>query len=239
MSADPPPLHVVPNERPVPPYRPTLFDRLGPDAGLVIRAFAYGGLVFGMSIPLFASLAPKVVSPAWPLAAAAFVLVGSAALGACAAGTAFVISNGAGRTFGRFTMGGDTTPYREQYSREQALVMRGEVDEALRAFEAVIASDTQAVDPRMRAAELYVKERGNHRRAAELFREVQRIPTATAGEDVYASNRLVDLYTGPLANPGRALVELRRLIEHHPNTPAAAHARAAINALKPRLHRDA
>ena len=49
MSADPPPLHVVPNERPVPPYRPTLFDRLGPDAGLVIRAFAYGGLVFGMS----------------------------------------------------------------------------------------------------------------------------------------------------------------------------------------------
>lgn len=239
MPATPQPQRVAPNDTAAPPYKSTLFDRLGPDAGIVVRSFGYGAMVFVLGIPLFATVAPRVVSPTLPFAVGAFVLLGSAALGAVASAAAFVISDGAGQTFGRFTMGGNTTPYREQYSREQALVMRGEIGEALDSFEAIIIANPEAIDPRMKAAELYVKERGNHRRAAELFREIQRAPSVTAGEDIYATNRLVDLYTGPLAEPGRALVELRRLIERYPQSPAAGHARAALASLKPRVHRDA
>jgi tetratricopeptide (TPR) repeat protein len=210
------------------PYKLTLFDRHGPDAALLIRAWMYGLATCALFLPL-AALALKK----GPLA-----FLGSVAAGGFALKIGLSTSSGAGKLFARFTMGSDTTPYKEQYSREQALVMRGEVDEALRSFEAIIAENPNAVDPRFKAAELYAKERGEYRRAAELFREVQRIEPRTSGEDIYATNRLVDLYTGPLSDPGRALVELRRLIERHPQSPAATHARTALAALKSRVHSE-
>jgi len=46
------------------------------------------------------------------------------------------------------------------------------------------------------------------------------------------TNRLADLYNGPLKQPGKALVELRRLIDRAPGTPAADHARVALARLK-------
>lgn len=203
-----------------------------------MHAGAQGLMVFGISMPLFALLAFKLNLQSSALLLVAFILVCSAAASAVVLGIAFTVANGAGRTFGRFTMGGSTTPYVEQYSREQAMVMRGDVDGALQSFEAVIRENPDAIDARIKAAELYAKEKGDHRRAAELFREVQRIPTVSSGQDIYAMNRLADLFNGPLGEPGRALVELRRLVERYPNSPAATHARTALKALKPRLPQD-
>src|SRR5207237_1367155 len=85
---------------------------------------------------------------------------------------------------------------------------------------------------RMRTADLYAKDADGAQRAAELLREAQKIPTISAGQDIYATNRLVDLLTGPLGEPKRALVELRRLVERYPTSGAAAHARAAIARLR-------
>ena len=87
---------------------------------------------------------------------------------------------------------------------------------------------------RVKAAELYIKERKNHLRAFELFREVQRIPAVSTGDYVYATNRIVDLYVGPLNEPGKARVELRKLVAQFPNTPAAANARIALTELRSR-----
>jgi tetratricopeptide (TPR) repeat protein len=203
---------------------------------LILRASAHGLTTFGVALPLFAAVGHKINPQMELLGVVAFTLVCSAAFGAVATGVSFAAAGAAGNSFGRFTMGGSTTPYQEQYSREQALVMRGDVDEALRSFEAILLEKPDAIAPRIKAAELYVKEKGSHRRAAELFREVQRVASITPGEDVYATNRLVDLYAGPLADPGRALVELRRLIERYPDSAAAKHARIALAALKTRVH---
>ena len=85
---------------------------------------------------------------------------------------------------------------------------------------------------RLAAADLYMTHGANPKRAAELYREVQRMPTASSGQDVYASNRLADLYLGPLREPRRALVEFRRLIERYPGSRAADHARLALGTLK-------
>ena len=89
--------------------------------------------------------------------------------------------------------------------------------------------------PRLKAAEHYATRNRDPRRAAELFREVRAIPGCSIRDAVYASTRLVDLYDGPLDEPGRALVELRRIIEQYPDTPMAKHARAALPSLKARL----
>ena len=155
-------------------------------------------------------------------------------LGAATGYCGFVYRRAAGKGWKHLMVDGSTTPYEEQYSHEQSLVMRGHIDDALASFEAILQGNPDAVKPRIRAAELYSRETGNHVRAAQVLAEVQRIESTGVGDYVYATHRLVDLYTGPLNEPGRAMVELRRLIERLPGTAAADQAREALATLKAR-----
>ena len=214
-------------------YKTTLFDRHGAAAADILRAWAYGLMVFGVTMGAISfSMAAGGASPTllqWLEALGA-----SALFGAVAGFSGMLISRGVGKGWKHVMVDGSTTPYEEQYSHEQSLVMRGQIDAALASFEAILQGNPDAVKPRLRAAELYAREQGNHVRAAQLLAEVQRIPTVSVGDFVYATHRLVDLYTGPFNEPGRAMVELRRLVERFPGTPAAVQARDALATLKAR-----
>lgn len=215
-----------------PQYKPTLFDRHGPDAGGYVRTAAYGLMVFGLSMTGgFIMIAGGKIEASF--VGVIMIVVVSALFGAVVSLTAYLISRAAGDTYKHLMVNGSTTPYREQYSYQQALVMQGRVDDAIASFEAVISENPAAVDAHIKAAELYAREKGDAVRAAALFRDAQRIPAIGIGEDVYVANRLIDLYNGPLAEPGRALVELRRLIDKHPGSAAAEFARDALASLKP------
>src|SRR4051812_1469272 len=136
-------------------YKPTLVDRLGPDAGHVIRAWAYGLMVFGLVFGV-------VISQM------GFTLAGLAAAvcsGIVVGGLGVFLGNAVGWTYKRFMVDGTSTPYVEQYSYQQALVMQGRVDDALQSFEAVIAEQPDAIDARVKAAELYARDRKNFPRA--------------------------------------------------------------------------
>lgn len=208
------------------PYKTTLFDRHGPDAIRRVLVFGYGLMVFGL-----------VFGVAGALGAASIYLrlLAGLAAGAAAAGFAFYLSDGAGAAWNHLMAKGSTTPYVEQFSYQQALVMQGRVDDALASFEAVIAESPTQVTARIKAAELYLRDSRNPTRAAQLLKEAQGIREISAGEDVYVSNRLADLLAGPLGKPGAALAELRRLVDRHPDLPAAAHAREAIARIKATL----
>ena len=209
-----------------PEYKRTLFDRQGPDAWLWLRAGGYGLLVFGLTS---AVLLIELGGHLWILA------VGLLAAIAMVTAT-LLFARLVGGAWRHALMGGSSTPYREQFSVQDALVMRGKVDEALASLERLLQAQPTAVDVRIKAAELYARERHDHQRAADLFREAQKLPSITAGEDVYVTNRLVDLLTGPLNVPERSLVELRRLIDRHEGTAAADNARLALKAIKARLN---
>ncbi|MBA3889867.1 MAG: hypothetical protein H0X64_04995 [Gemmatimonadaceae bacterium] len=129
---------------------------------------------------------------------------------------------------------GGTTPSQADYSREDAMLMQRDVRGALERYEAMIAADPRLVGARLRAADIHAREGNDPGRAEALFREVQRISGVAKSDDLYASNRLVDLYEGPLANTGRAMVELRRIIERYPGTRAADDARRGLATLKAR-----
>jgi tetratricopeptide (TPR) repeat protein len=206
-------------------YKLTLFDRHGAAAADYVRGYAFGLMVFGLVFGI-ATAATKQLS--WIIFFAAIIC------GMVVTWFALGISGAVGWTWKRFMMDGASTPYIEQYSYQQALVMQGKLDEALQSFEAVIAEKPGEVDPRMRAAELYDRDKKNHVRAAELFREVQRVEGCPAGTFIYATNRLVDLYMGPLNQPGKALGELRKLIDRYPGTAAAEHARIGLASMKAR-----
>ena len=209
-------------------YKPTLFDRHGPAAREIVRAWAYGLMVFGLTV---GTLASQIGFHWWTLA------VGAAA-GALVGGSSWLLGEFVGSTVKRVAVDGSSTPFANQFSYEQSLVMKGRVDEALASFESLIRADPAAVAPRMKAAELYAGEKNDPQRAAALFREIIQSPAATGGENVYATNRLVDLLIGPLNDPGRAMVELRRLIDARPGTAAAEHARRSLAELKSRVRAE-
>src|SRR6476646_4621036 len=107
-------------------YKPTLFDRFGADAGNIVHAIAYGVMVFGLCIPLFAAASQKLEHPlsfGWTIP---WVFACSLACAAITTGVALVVAGVAGNTWKHLTVDGSSTPYKEQYSYQQALVMRGQ-----------------------------------------------------------------------------------------------------------------
>lgn len=217
-------------------YKVTFFDRHGPAGAHRLKAFSYGLIVFGCSLLMFFLAAAKIGLGFW--ASIVFTLVGSSTL----SGAAMYFGLQGGQAAGDFakylTAGGSSTPYEEQFSQEQALVMQRDYAGALALYEQRISAAPSQPRARIAAADLYATYGQNPTRAAELYREVQRIPEVMSGHDIYVSNKLADLYLGPLKAPGRALVEFRRLVHRYPGSTAAEHARAAIANLKPDVMKE-
>ena len=228
MSSNPRrPYAVTPDES----YPRTFLDRHGPDGALRLRALAQAPKIFAIVAIFFSLVASRLHFG--PVAKVLFVLGASIAATTVAMRILLGAGHLAGEAFQAATNGAGT-PYEVQFSQQDALVMRGRVAEALEAYEREITSPSLGVDAteaRVRAADLYATA-GNPQRAAALLREVQQLPNVKPGTDIYASSRLVDLLLGPLRDRGRALAELRRLIDRYPNATAAAHARTALAKLK-------
>lgn len=212
-------------------YRPTLMDRYGADGVYQLPVLLLGGA--GLAGLLGAAISWLVGDFSLVKLFLPVVSLVAAATGAIALWVTSRIARAAGELL---LTNGQGLPYENQFSYEDALAMRGDVAGALESFEDRIAATPIAaptgVELRVRAAEMYARPKGDPRRAAELFRVVQRSPDLPPNRDLYVSNRLIDLYLGPLRDEGRAMVELRRLIERYPGTDTAAGARAAIARLK-------
>jgi hypothetical protein len=118
------------------------------------------------------------------------------------------------------------------YSHIETLEVRGDIAGALAAWEKVIADTPDALAARITAAELYSRRSDNHRRAEQLYRSVQSHAKAPDETKRYVTQRLIDLYLGPLKDEGRALVELRRVANRWPDSPEGKGARQAIANIK-------
>ena len=206
----------------------------GSDGVLWYRTVPYALVLLACCTTLFALVGVPLIL-AVPLAAgltAAFIWAG------------ITFGTAAAEAFGRMVLPtGDSTPYEHQFSHEDSLAARGDIAGAIESLEAAIAvtplTALTGVNVRIRAAELHMGKGGDPKRAAELFREIQRFPGASPSQDTYVSNRLIDLLLGPLRQRSRALVELRRIADRYPDSSAATHARAAIARLKRELEDEA
>lgn len=227
----------TPSPEPVPGepprrYNRTLFDRHGPDAGTRITAAGYAVVVFALTSVMWYVLATHRLGLGG-IRAASFTLVAALLSALFSYRMGLASAAAAGGVARAVTMpSGASTPYEDQFSYQESLAARGDVVGALESYEAVIEERPGAAAPRLKAAELYATGGKDPRRAAALFREVRDLPGASARDALYAAQRLVSLYDGPLGEPGRALVELRRLVERHPGTDVAAGALAAIARIK-------
>lgn len=212
-------------------YKVTFFDRHGPEGALLLKALGTALMPAGLGGIMLTVLGSQMLH----LGGARlilFTLIGTLSLFAGAVWFSLRMGSAAGEVASKVYMGGDTTPYEDQFSEEQARVMQRDYATALAMFEHRITMNPN--DPRvlMATADLYATHGENPKRAAELYRQVQKLPEVGSGQDVYVSNKLADLYLGPLKEPKRALVEFRRLMERYPGSVAASHAKLALENLK-------
>lgn len=211
-------------------YKLTLFDREGPDAGIKIKAYSYAAMAGGLSFPMFIALTQLWGWTGWKFFA--LVLLGPPTLAIAVARLALYSMRGVEVAGHAILAGTNSTPYTEQYSYQQALVMQGRLNDALDSYEAIIAEENSSVDVRIRCAEMYAREAKRYDRAAELLQDVIRHPRCTPGEEVYSAMRLADILSIHLGQPGKALVQLRRLADRYQGTPTGDRAKESIRVMK-------
>src|SRR6266516_2457600 len=213
-------------------YKPTLYDKHGPEAAQIFQTASsliipvVAGAFIGGALAAQRGLSGMVI--------ALSALAGSALLGTWWWLFVTRLSRGAGKAFGAFIQPSASGSYERQYSHQDAMVMRGDVGGALACYEEIILEAPNDAQARLRAAELYAKA-GQRERAEELYRAVQRLSRVAPKDDVFASNRLVDLYLAWPGHETKGLRELRRLIETYPRTDVAERARAGLVNLKSQL----
>ena len=132
---------------------------------------------------------------------------------------------------------GSSTPRAKGYSHIEALTAQGRYREAAAAYRREIASDSKDVEARIQLAQLLLKHLDDPAGAATCYREVRDLVPDEARTIGY-SLRLVDLYRTRLAAPGRALVELRRLIDRFPESPQVVGARRELQELLDEVQAD-
>lgn len=146
-----------------------------------------------------------------------------------------VVPEGMANAFLRFVFpSGYSTPYEPTYSSEQALAARGDHTGALEAYDAAMRLRPMDPEPRFQAAELLFRS-STPEKAVRLFVQGRRLSGRNRSKELYATQRLIDLYLGKLDDKPRARAELRQLTRRFPGTREAVAAQKFLDELSAEL----
>jgi tetratricopeptide (TPR) repeat protein len=126
---------------------------------------------------------------------------------------------------------GNSTPYEPTYSHLQALAVRGDMSAAHAGYQEAIRLNPTDPEPRFQLAELLMQD-AKPAKAAWYLGQARRLSSDNPSRELYATQRMIDLYLGPLEDPNRAIMELKRLIERFPVSREAQSARAVLEQLR-------
>lgn len=149
------------------------------------------------------------------------------------------VLGGSGVAAQQFYMPQAAGTYVAQHSHIDALEAKGNPAGAVDAWEKLAVAEPGNPWPLIRAGEIYMRALKDPSLALERFRVARDIPGIAVEHEMYASQKIIDLYLGPLGDPGRALVELRRFSERHAGTREARLALDALARLKSEQRGDA
>lgn len=117
------------------------------------------------------------------------------------------------------------------YSAIETLVVRGRLQEAAEAYRERAVHRRDRVEATVRRAALLAGPLGQPETALVELQALRDGRLGTA-EDLRVGTALVDIYERRLDDPGRAMAELRRLIDRHPDGRAIRRLRRELAALK-------
>ena len=117
------------------------------------------------------------------------------------------------------------------YSAIETLVVRGDYASAVEAYRDRARGPGDRVEATVRRAALLAGPL-HQVETAVVELEALRAGTLSPAEDVRVGVALVDIYERRLRDPGRAMAELRRLIDRHPDHASTRRLRRALADLK-------
>ena len=113
---------------------------------------------------------------------------------------------------------GSSTPSVDQHSNIAAMAIRGETAKAAEAYRAAIAADPDDVVACEQLAQLALRELKDYDLAVQAYREAERRAPQPERQMGYAT-MVVAVYRDYLRDPGRTMVELRRILARYPDAP--------------------
>ncbi len=133
---------------------------------------------------------------------------------------------------------GNSTPKKKEYSRAKALEIRGEYEEAIRAYELAILDAPDEGEPYLMIARLLRDEIKELDLAVHWFRRAQREAALSGGEAIRTHRELAEIFLHTRRDPRRAAPELARLAEAFPNTPDGQWAARELAEIKEEMAKE-
>ncbi len=124
------------------------------------------------------------------------------------------------------------------YSAIETLVARGHVQAAAEAYAERARDKAQRVDATLRRAALLSGPLAQPETAAIELDNLRRVGALRPRDDFKVGLALVEIYENDLNDPGRAMAELRRLIDRYPTAQGARRLRVALASLKSERFRN-
>lgn len=191
-------------------------------AVFLVMVMAVGTLVAFVEGLILRSWAPLVAAMAgWAFVAMYILLTGT-------------LFQKAGRGIGGITLpSGDATPSVNQHSSIQAMVARGEYAKAAESYRAAMVADPNDVVACEQLGRLAIGQLKDYQTALFAFREAERRCTEPRRRVGFAL-LTAGIYRDNLKDPGRAAVELGRILDRYPDAPNAEALRREREELKAR-----
>ena len=133
---------------------------------------------------------------------------------------------------------GKSTPHKKEYSRAQALVVRGEYEDAIRAFEVEILDFPSEPEPYLRIARICRDQLKNHDDALSWFRRATREAELSGGQEIRTRREIAEIFLHHRGEPRKAAPELARLAESYGNTPDGEWAAMELARIKEEIAQD-
>lgn len=185
------------------------------DRGIVLWTLIAAGLgaVIGAMAGVF-----MVKKWGWSLAA---LPLSATVMGGAVAGMLRLVLRGSGTAGSSiYAPSGKTTPPKKEYSFAESLVMRGEYEDAISAFELVIVEEGSTdPTPFLRVARIYRDNLDRPEDAARWFNRALRESDMHTGLAALTRKELVELYRTKLNMPEKAAPMLARIAEEMQGTP--------------------
>ncbi|MDP3773454.1 MAG: hypothetical protein Q8Q85_04235 [Gemmatimonadales bacterium] len=167
-----------------------------------------------------------------------WLLLAGCAAGWCVLGGYYLINRGiiepVGDAIGRIVVpSGSSTPSVNQHSNIQAMEARGELRKAAEAYRAVIETEPEDIVACEKLGQLAFRELKDFGLAIWAYREADRRVNEPKRQLGYALI-VAGIYRDNVQDTGKAIVEIRKVLDRFPDAPNAAQLRAELDELKAR-----
>ncbi len=127
---------------------------------------------------------------------------------------------------------GKSTPVVREYSYPESLAIRGRYEDAIDAYQVCCSDHPDDPEPYVRIARIYRDNLEQYDEAILWLKRARSEAAMSKGQELLASQEIIEIYTRKMNTPERAIPELARLAEKYAGEPAGDTAKQELARLR-------